>query len=96
MVVLIVVLYVAGALLPIAGFGRLLYRTQRRVREANEMVTERGYTHVSMADLGKEWGGDVREPLWAERRALIWDISFVGAGLITGAVASIWSLFLPA
>lgn len=96
MVSWIVVLYVAAALLPIAGFGRLLYRTQRRVREADRKVSERGYTHLSFDDLDEQWGGDVREPLWAERRALIWDISFVGAGLIAGAVASIWSLFLPA
>lgn len=93
MPLVLVTLYAAAAVLPILGFGRLLYRTQKRIQDLDRKVEERGYSHVSYDDVDNLLSGDVREPLWGERRALVWDILFVGTGLVAGAIASIWSVF---
>lgn len=95
MLPLIIVLYILAAVLPLAGFGRLLYRTQQLVKEANQKVKARGHMSSTIADFNEAWGGDSRKGVWDDRTALYWDIGFVGLGLIAGAVASIWSLFLP-
>ncbi|MDR7383520.1 hypothetical protein [Promicromonospora iranensis] len=87
---LIIVLIVAAAVLPIIGFGRLLWRIQSRLNEAKRTIERRGHSSTAYEDMLY----DIREPLHAERRSLLWDIGFVGTGLVAGAVASIWSLFL--
>lgn len=87
-------LYVAAAVLPIAGFARLLFRTQVRVRAADRKVKARGYAYSDFDDFDAHWAGDVRGPLWEERNALVWDTCLVGVGLVAGAVASVWSLHL--
>lgn len=89
-VALIITFYVLAACLPIAGFGRLLWRVQTRLTAAERLVAERGhrFTYQDIADM------DIRDAPRQERSALVWDIALVGTGLILGAAASIWSLFL--
>ena len=88
-------LYIAAAVLPIIGFGRLLWRIQVRVRRFDRMIEERGYSHTSYDDVQSFFTGDVRKHVWSERRDLFWDTALIGTGLVAGAVASIWSLYLP-
>ncbi len=94
MVPVLSVLFALSAVLPIAGFGRLLLRSHRVVRELERMVAERGASHYTIGDLNRDMPDDVREPARAERRDLVWDICLVGVGLVAGAAASIWSLLL--
>lgn len=92
--VTVVVLYILSAVLPIAGFARLLWRVQRRIGELYRVVAERGHSASTWDDFDAHHGRDIREPYREERRNLAWDLALVGAGLVAGAVASIWSLRL--
>ena len=89
----LVLLYVLSAVLPIVGFGRLLWRTQRGLEAARRTIAERGHSLMTLDDVSAKFGGDVREPFLNERRDLIWDIVFVGFGLVLGALASILALY---
>lgn len=88
------VLYVVAAILPLIGFGRSLYRVQVRLRALDEVVEQRGQSGFTWDDFDEAGAGDVRQRLWDERKALLWDITLIGSGLAIGAVASTWSLFL--
>lgn len=90
MLLLIIALTAVAAVLPIIGFSRLLWRIHSRLRDAERTIAQRGHSSMSHEDFMY----DIREPLYAERRSLLLDIGFVGIGLVAGAVASIWSLFL--
>lgn len=96
MLPVIITLYVLAAALPIAGFGRLLWRADRRLRALDAEVARRGVSDHTFADFNRDHAGDVRDPLRAERRDLLWDTALVGVGLIAGAVASICSLCVAA
>lgn len=89
---LAVTLIALSAVLPIVGFGRLLYRAQRSLSKANALVNERASAAPTFDDFNAE-NDDIRKPFLRERNDLAWDISFVGLGLAAGAAASIWSLF---
>ncbi|MDD7943519.1 hypothetical protein PUW79_02625 [Microbacterium sp. NE2HP2] len=89
----LVALYVLSAVLPIIGFGRLLWRAQRDLNEARRLSAERGSPGYTFDEFDAAWGDRVAAPL-ATRNALVWDISLVGVGLLAGAAASIASLFL--
>ncbi|MFE7406277.1 hypothetical protein [Isoptericola sp. NPDC057559] len=87
----VTVLYVLAAVLPIIGFGRLLWRVQRKLSELDARAERQGGTpRLTWNDMGE----DMRVPYRQERRDLVWDIALVGVGLIAGAVASVWSLHL--
>lgn len=96
MLPVIIALYVLAGVLPIAGFARLLWRTDRRLRALDAEVAGRGTSAYTFGDFNRDHAGDVRDPLRAERRDLLWDTGLVGVGLIAGAVASICSLFAAA
>ncbi|WP_036320140.1 hypothetical protein [Microbacterium sp. B24] len=89
----LVILYALSAVLPIIGFGRLLWRAQRDLREARRVSVERESPGYTWDEVDEAWGDRVGVPL-AIRNDLIWDIALVGAGLIAGAAASILSLYL--
>jgi hypothetical protein len=92
----IVVLYVLAAALPIVGFGRLLFRAQRGLNEVRRMVVEErgGSVAPQLRDLDRMIGEDITAPARKLRTDVLWDTSLVGVGLVAGAVASIWSLYL--
>lgn len=90
---MIVALYVAAAVLPLLGFGRLLQRAQSSLKRANEAVRARGSRAAKFDDFNKAHS-DITAMPREIRDGVFWDIVFVGLGLIAGAVASIWSLFI--
>ncbi len=93
----IVVLYGLGALLPVIGLGRLAVRLRKQLREADALVAIRGTAAPMVADMSRTLGlegDDVRAPIIQAQRALVWDVLFIGLGVIFGAAASIWSLFI--
>jgi hypothetical protein len=92
MVPLIVGLLVASVALPVLGFARLLYRAQRDLNEARRQATLSGEPGYPWDDVDAMFADRVARPK-ATRDALIWDIVFVGLGLLAGAVAS--ALTLP-
>lgn len=85
-------LFIAAAVLPIIGFGRLLWRAQRSLDLVERRAVERGFAGPSRQEVASEHPlqpAKVRET----RNEVIWDIAFVGSGLICGAVASIAALY---
>lgn len=91
-IAVIIVLYVAAAVLPVLGLLHALGRVQgdlrRRVRE-NGLPPDDEL--VRAADLTALMRG--QNPL-ARRRGLLRDLALVASGLAAGALASIWSLFV--
>jgi hypothetical protein len=90
----LIVLNAVAAALPIIAFGRLLWRAQRTLNELEQTVAQRGHSTPTVADLDRMIGTDVRASARHERGEVVVDISLVGVGLIAGAAANIWSLFL--
>lgn len=89
----IIALLVLAAVLPIAGFGRLLWRSHAALDRAEALVRERGHASGTYDDF-RAAHEDIREgPRRAHRDALV-DIVLVGAGLVAGAVGGIWALFV--
>jgi len=87
------VLFIAAAVLPIVGFGRLLLRAQGALNAANRKTAERGYAGPDYDEIASEHPGQpskIREV----RRDVGWDILLVGAGLTCGTVGSIWALYV--
>jgi hypothetical protein len=88
-VILQVILFALAAILPIIGLVRLLVGAQQSLRKAKATVLEPipGLYEVDpfLALV------DERAPR-RETKQLIWDLALVGAGLLAGSVASIWSL----
>lgn len=84
---LLTVLYVLGAVLPIVGFARLLWRTNKGLQAAREVADRIG------SRSGRSYP-DFVAPHEQKRRDLWFDIALVGSGLVLSAVASIWSLHL--
>lgn len=85
-------LFIAAAVLPIVGFGRLLYRAQRTLDLVERRARERGFAGPNRGEMASEHPlqpARVRET----RNDVIWDIVFVGTGLICGAIASIVALY---
>lgn len=84
--------YAAAAALPIVGFARLLWRSQRDLAVAIGKVQARGgKTNTTIGD-DNEAKADIRALPLARRRAAIWDIVLVGLGLAIGAFTSIAAL----
>lgn len=93
MIWVIVALYVAAAVLPLLGLGRL-YRLalfEARRMKAAVRPTEGSGVSIGMFDtaLPMVVGGLTSRP-----RAVVLDFVFIGTGLVLGAAASIWSLFV--
>ena len=57
-------------------------------------IDERGYSYLSYDDVTAMAKRDVREKPRGEVRELWLDLGLVGGGLILGAVANTWGLFL--
>ncbi|WP_066587803.1 hypothetical protein [Cellulomonas timonensis] len=93
MVPVIALLYILAAILPFAGFARLLTRAENDLRKASALVDERRSTSATYDDFNEQYA-DIRRPFARLRDDLVWDISLVGGGLAAGAAASIWSLYL--
>lgn len=89
----LVILYALSALLPIIGFGRLLWRAQRDLNEARRVSAELESPGYTWDEVDAAWGDRVGVPL-STRNDLIWDIALVGVGLVAGAAASIASLYI--
>lgn len=90
----IIVLYALAALLPSAGFVRLLTRAAGQLRALDEEIAGRGYAHTDWNDFDRHFAADRRTPARAALTELCWDTVLVGSGLACGAVASIWSLYI--
>lgn len=88
----VITLFVLAAVLPVIGFGRLLWRSQGTLNAAMAKVQERGHDKKTLKDFNEENESVVAGPE-AARNSVVWDICLVGTGLAAGAVASIWSLF---
>lgn len=96
-------LYVLAALLPLAGLTRVAWRARDAYitkRDAPEvkgpgiMMTIGGKpTLMRGVDIASASDAAAAAPYlgWQQVK---WDISLVGGGIVSGAVASIWSLFL--
>jgi hypothetical protein len=87
-------LFVVAAVLPVLAFARLLWRSNRALAKTLLLVEDRGSRGGIFSDFNKEWSDITVRPR-EDRNAVIWDIVLVGIGLIAGAVASVWSLFIP-
>ena len=87
-------LFVVAAVLPVLAFARLLWRSQRALDETLALVEKRGSPVGTVADHNKVWS-DITVAPRENRTAVTWDICLVGLGLVAGAVASVWSLFIP-
>lgn len=88
----VIALFVLAAVLPVIGFGRLLWRSQSALSAAMAKVQERGHNKKTFGDFDEE-NESVDAAPRAARDSVIWDICLVGTGLAAGAAASIWSLF---
>jgi hypothetical protein len=88
----VIALFVIAAVLPVLGFGRLLWRSQGALNAAMAKVQERGHDKKIIKDFNEENESVLAGPKVA-RNSVVWDICLVGTGLAAGAVASIWSLF---
>ncbi|TFD58064.1 hypothetical protein E3T43_07405 [Cryobacterium sp. Hh7] len=87
-------LFVIAAVLPVLAFARLLRRSNRALAKTLLLVESRGSVVGTIADHDKVWS-DITVAPRENRTAVRWDISLVGIGLLAGAIASIWSLFIP-
>jgi hypothetical protein len=85
----IILLIALGAILPIVAFARLLWRAQRAASSIPAMKP--APTKGEVAGL---WYFIRRDLPVRERNAVIWDICLVGVGLLSGAAANIWSLYV--
>lgn len=88
----VIALFVLAAVLPVLGFGRLLWRSQGALNAAMAKVQERGHNKKTFGDFDEE-NESVDAAPRAARDSVIWDICLVGTGLAAGAAASNWSLF---
>ena len=91
MKILLVIMYTVGAILPLLGFLRLLFRASRDLDSAKKLAAVRGGTGGTNADLN-ELLGDITAAPRKVRRDIFWDILLIGPGLALSAVASIWAL----
>ena len=87
-------LFVVAAVLPVLAFARLLWRSQRALDKTLALAEKRGSPGGLISDFNETWS-DITVAPRENRTAVIWDICLVGLGLVAGAVASIWSLFIP-
>lgn len=91
-IVIVVILYIAAAVLPVLGVLHALRSVQGDLRRR---VKENGLPPddelVRIADLTALMRG--QNPL-TRRRGLVRDLAIVATGLAAGAIASIWSLFI--
>lgn len=87
----LIVGYVLAALLPIIGFARLLWRAQADLDTARERSQRSGGPALSWDEFDDAFADRESEPR-SRRNAVIWDIIFVGTGLIIGAATSIAAL----
>lgn len=92
MLPLLVILYLASALLPLAGLG-LLYRQAKADAATLQHITPRADGRGSRNESDAIVGPLARQ-LRGRPKAVLVDFSLIGVGVIAGAVASIWSLFL--
>ena len=86
-------LFGVAAVLPVLAFARLLWRSQCALAKTLLLVEDRGSAVGTIGDHDKVWTDITVRPR-ENRNAVIWDIFLVGIGLIAGAVASVWSLFI--
>lgn len=87
------VFFIAAAVLPIAGFARLLWRAQAALNAANEKAEVRGFSGPDRTELVSEHPSQPKK-IRETRNAVVWDICLVGVGLVCGAVASIVALYV--
>lgn len=87
-------LFGVAALLPVVAFARLLWRSQGALAKTLLLVEERGSPVGTLGDHDKVWADITTRPR-ENRNAVVWDICLVGLGLMAGAAASVWSLFIP-
>ncbi|PPF38352.1 hypothetical protein [Pseudoclavibacter sp. AY1H1] len=104
----IVILYVLAALLPLVGLVRLYLLARKEaqpVRESREAVMEKvkgdQVDQLGLYDEGFVSYAEVQAGMpiivAAVRnrpQAVLADLLFIGVGVVMGAVASVWSLFL--
>lgn len=94
MKIVIALLYLVAAVLPTIAFLRLLRRSGRALDEVEALVLERGFTHTPWDDFDDQNARDIREVPRQLKSDSVREAWLVGGGLLCGAVASIWSLFL--
>lgn len=91
---LIVALNVLSAVLPILAILRLLRRAFQDASARRAQIAERGdEKQLTFGDLDVLIARLAGEPF--ERvSAVLWDVGLIGAGVVIGATANIWSLFV--
>lgn len=90
----LVVLLVLSFVLPTAGFGRLLWRSQKELNRVRTKVAVRGSMLQTWDDFDEQYEGTVLDAPLAARRDVVWDIVLVGLGMAAGAAAGILPLFI--
>lgn len=88
MVWIVAFLYVLAAALPAWGLIRLFLAARREAATLSDL-TENSYGFVQSGVL------ILTRQIVARPRGIASDFFFIGGGVILGAVASVWSLFLP-
>lgn len=90
---IVVVLYVMAAALPLLGLGRLFFLARREARPVTQAQAPKSGSGVSYGQVQAAMPAMV-EAVMRRPQAVVWDFGFIGAGVVCGAVASIWSLYL--
>lgn len=106
MLLWISLLFVLAAVLPMTGLARLARGVYYSFRDETAEISKHpatgggihigspeGGTRISTADFVASTAGAAAKPL-REWRKVRGDLYFVGGGLLCGAVASIWSLYV--
>lgn len=83
--------YLIAAVLPIIGFARLLWRTQRVLDRESAAAVAAHSDAMSWDAFDGQFESRTDGPR-RDRNAVLWDIALVGSGLVLGAATSIAAL----
>ncbi|HBR89238.1 MAG: hypothetical protein CMH38_13550 [Microbacterium sp.] len=83
--------YLIAAVLPIIGFARLLWRTQRALDRESAAAVAAHSDAMSWDAFDAQFESRTDGPR-RDRNAVLWDIGLVGSGLVLGAATSIAAL----
>ncbi|WP_345434834.1 hypothetical protein [Microbacterium gilvum] len=91
---LVVALYAVSAVLPLLGIARLFVLARREAGPVLQAKPTKDGKGISYDESEKALPAIVNA-VRHRPRAILWDFAFIGSGVLAGAAASIWSLYLP-